>query len=65
MVDANRSYSPKVALRVARRLEELDVRFFEEPTNPDDLAGAAVVAAGSPWLSPATRLNTPATATAS
>lgn len=48
MVDANRAYSPKTALRVAQLLEELDVRFFEEPTNPDDLEGAELVGAGSP-----------------
>jgi L-alanine-DL-glutamate epimerase-like enolase superfamily enzyme len=48
MVDANRAYSPKTALRVAERLEELGVLFFEEPTNPDDLEGAEMVAAGSP-----------------
>src|SRR5438874_358574 len=48
MVDANRSYTPKTALRVARRLADLDILFFEEPTNPDDLEGAAAVGAGSP-----------------
>jgi D-galactarolactone cycloisomerase len=48
MVDANRAYSPKTALRVAQHLEDLGVLFFEEPTNPDDLEGAEMVAAGSP-----------------
>lgn len=48
MVDANRSYAPKTAIRVAERLTDLDVLFFEEPTNPDDLEGAALVGAGSP-----------------
>ena len=48
MVDANRAYTPKTAIRVARRLADLDVLFFEEPTNPDDLEGAAAVGAGSP-----------------
>ena len=48
MVDANRSYTPKTAIQVAKRLADLDVLFFEEPTNPDDLEGAALVGAGSP-----------------
>ncbi|MCC7104221.1 MAG: mandelate racemase/muconate lactonizing enzyme family protein [Chloroflexi bacterium] len=48
MADANRAYDPKTALRMAERLEEYDVLFFEEPTNPDDLEGAAMVGTGSP-----------------
>lgn len=47
MVDANRSYDPKTALRMARRLEEFDVAFFEEPVSPDDPDGSAFVAAGT------------------
>jgi L-alanine-DL-glutamate epimerase-like enolase superfamily enzyme len=47
MVDANRSYSPKTALRMAERLADLDVLFFEEPTNPDDLEGAGYLCANS------------------
>lgn len=47
MVDANRIYDPKTAIRVARHLEELDVDWLEEPVNPDDIEGSAMVAAGT------------------
>lgn len=42
-VDANGGYSRGQARRVARRLEELDVRWFEEPVSSDDLTGLASV----------------------
>lgn len=38
-VDANGGYSAGQAVRVADQLEELDVRWFEEPVSSDDLAG--------------------------
>lgn len=38
-VDANSAYDATDAVWVAKRLEELDVCFFEEPVNPDDLDG--------------------------
>lgn len=42
-VDANGGYTRKQALRVGRRLAELDVRWFEEPVSSDDLDGLRVV----------------------
>jgi L-alanine-DL-glutamate epimerase-like enolase superfamily enzyme len=53
-VDANGGYTRKQAVRVARRLDELGVVWFEEPVSSDDLDGlrairlmiAADVAAG-------------------
>ena len=53
-VDANGAYSVKQAMRVAERVGDLDVRWFEEPVSSDDLSGlhrvrdavAAEVAAG-------------------
>lgn len=40
-VDANGGYSVGQARRIARRLEDCDVRWFEEPVSSDDLAGLA------------------------
>lgn len=53
-VDANGGYTPGQAVRVARQLQDCDVRWFEEPVSSDDLPGlgqvrrhaAADVAAG-------------------
>ncbi|MFE9426982.1 enolase C-terminal domain-like protein [Kitasatospora sp. NPDC006697] len=42
-VDANGAYTAKQAVRLARRFEELDVRWFEEPVSSDDLGGLARV----------------------
>jgi len=42
-VDANGAYSVGQAVRVGRRLDDLDVRWFEEPVSSDDLAGLAAV----------------------
>ncbi len=39
MVDANCGYDVGTAVAVGRKLEELDVRWFEEPIAPDDLQG--------------------------
>lgn len=38
-VDANGLYSAGQAIRVGKLLEQLDVRWFEEPVSSDDLAG--------------------------
>lgn len=38
-VDANGGYSVGQAVRVGQALDELDVRWFEEPVSSDDLAG--------------------------
>ena len=37
-------FTPSGAIRLARRLEEFDPLWFEEPTPPDDVAGMAKVA---------------------
>ncbi len=42
-VDANGGYGAKQAVRVARELEESDVRWFEEPVSSDDLTGLRTV----------------------
>ena len=39
MVDANHAYSLSEALRFARRIEEFDISFFEEPVSPEDYDG--------------------------
>jgi len=45
MVDANQGYaSAAEAIAAGRRFEELGVRWFEEPVQPDDLGGLAQVA---------------------
>lgn len=46
-VDANGAYTAKQAIRLARRFEEHDVRWFEEPVSSDDLAGLARVRAAT------------------
>jgi D-galactarolactone cycloisomerase len=42
-VDANSAYDAADAVWVARKLEELDMCFFEEPVHPDDIEGYARV----------------------
>jgi hypothetical protein len=42
-VDANGGYGAKQAIRVARELRELHVRWFEEPVSSDDLVGLRTV----------------------
>jgi D-galactarolactone cycloisomerase len=44
MVDANASLSSRVAMRYADALEPLNIRWFEEPTQPEDLEGSAELA---------------------
>lgn len=44
MVDANTSFSSRVAMRYAEALEPLNVRWFEEPTQPEDVEGCAELA---------------------
>ena len=43
MVDAHGSLDVSTAIRLARRLEEYDVAWFEEPISPDDHPGLAEV----------------------
>jgi L-alanine-DL-glutamate epimerase-like enolase superfamily enzyme len=42
-VDANGGYTTTQAVRVARALEKLDVRWFEEPVSSEDAAGLPIV----------------------
>jgi len=44
MCDANTSLSSRMAMRYAAELEKLDVRWFEEPTQPEDVEGCAELA---------------------
>ena len=39
MIDANHAYDPATAIRLARRVEEHDIFWFEEPVSPLDLDG--------------------------
>ena len=43
MVDANHCFSVPDAIRIGRRLQELDIYWFEEPISPEDLDGYVVV----------------------
>jgi D-arabinonate dehydratase/D-galactarolactone cycloisomerase len=44
MVDANCALNPRVAMRYAEQLERLEVRWFEEPVEPENVAGCAELA---------------------
>ena len=48
MVDANEGYNATSAIRIGRQLADLDLRWFEEPVNAQDLAGYAQVKAALP-----------------
>jgi D-galactarolactone cycloisomerase len=39
MVDANHCYSVPAAIKLGRKLEELDIEWFEEPISPEDIDG--------------------------
>jgi len=39
MVDANHCFSVPTAIRLGRKLEELDIEWFEEPVSPEDIDG--------------------------
>ena len=39
MVDANHAYSVPVAKRMAKELEQYNIRWFEEPVIPEDISG--------------------------
>lgn len=43
MVDANMVWSVPKAIRMAKRLEEYNIGWLEEPTNPDDYEGYAKI----------------------
>jgi D-galactarolactone cycloisomerase len=44
MVDANTSLSSRMAMRYAQAIEPLNIRWFEEPTQPEDIEGCAELA---------------------
>ena len=44
MVDANNAYRPYEAAAIARKIEQFDIFWFEEPVMPDDYRGHALVA---------------------
>ncbi len=46
-VDVNMVWSVEQAIRMAKRLEEFNVFWLEEPTNPDDYFGYAQIAAAT------------------
>lgn len=50
MADANQTYDAAGAVRMGRLLSELDLLWFEEPVNAQDLAGYARVKAALPHL---------------
>ena len=39
MVDANHAYNSSEAIQLARKLEQFDIHWFEEPVPPEDLEG--------------------------
>ncbi len=39
MIDANHAYDAIAAIRLGRRIEDLDIGWFEEPVPPEDIAG--------------------------
>jgi D-galactarolactone cycloisomerase len=47
MVDANHAYAAHTAARLARAMEPLDVYWFEEPVEPEDMEGYQQVKAGT------------------
>lgn len=47
LVDVNNAYDRLSAEKMARALDERDIYWYEEPLSPDDLEGAARLAAGT------------------
>lgn len=45
MVDANHAYDATGAIALGRRIEELDIAWFEEPVPPEDVTGYKAVKA--------------------
>lgn len=48
LVDANHAYTAASAIRMGRKMESLDIRFFEEPVVPEDLDGYRLVRQQNP-----------------
>jgi len=47
MVDANHAYNSNTAIKLARKMEEYDIFWFEEPVPPEDIQGYLEVKAKS------------------
>ncbi|MGQ0549293.1 MAG: mandelate racemase/muconate lactonizing enzyme family protein [Armatimonadota bacterium] len=47
MLDVNGAYDAATAIRVARRLEPLDIAWLEEPVYPDDVSGYELIRKGA------------------
>ena len=45
MIDANHAYDVVAAIRLGRKVEDLDIGWFEEPVPPEDIAGHCKVRA--------------------
>ncbi len=45
MVDANHCFNVPTAIRLGKKLEALDIEWFEEPVSPEDIAGYSAVSA--------------------
>ena len=52
MVDANHAYSVPVAKRMAKELEQYNIRWFEEPVIPEDISGYREVTLFFPFIEP-------------
>ena len=39
MVDANGAYDPSTAIKIGKKLDDLDIYWFEEPVTPEDVSG--------------------------
>lgn len=48
MVDMNQGYSARAAIAAARRMEDADLLWIEEPVGPEDIGGYQTVAAAVP-----------------
>ncbi len=48
MIDMNQGYSARAAIASARRMEEADLLWIEEPVGPEDIGGYQTVAAAVP-----------------
>ena len=64
MVDANCAYRYYEAIQIARRIEDYDIFWFEEPVMPDDYDGHRKLAQATSSRSPPAKTNTPAMASA-
>ena len=64
LVDANCAYRSYEAIQFAKRIEDYDIFWFEEPVAPDDYEGHRKLAEKTTFRSPPAKTSTPATASA-